>query len=56
MLMKGDGVMSPVGFDLRVCDAALSLNVAVGRLMSPPGAVMVRRTSATVVVDVGLLR
>ena len=42
ILMNGEGVMSPVGFDVRVCDPGLSLNVVVGRLISPPGAVIVR--------------
>ena len=38
MLMNGEGVMSPVGFDESVPDAGLSLNVVVGRLTKPPGA------------------
>ena len=49
MFKNGDGVMSPVGFDDRICDAGLSLKLVVGRLIRPPGAVIV---SAMAVVSV----
>ena len=57
VLMKGEGVMSPVGLEESVWDAGLSLKVAVGRLTSPPGAVMVSCTAVVLVLGVtGLLR
>ena len=42
ILMKGEGVMSPVGFDVKVWDAGLSLKLVVGRFTKPPGDVIVR--------------